>query len=140
MAPLASALTRRQGLALAAGFAACGLPGLRAGPAQDMTFFRIGTGGTAGTYYPVGALIANIISNPPGSRACDKGGSCGVPGLVAAAIASEGSVANVQAIVAGQIESGFCQSDIVYWRLSRHRRFRRPGAADRPAPDRQPLS
>ena len=28
-------------------------------------------------------LIADIISNPPGARPCDKGGSCGVPGLVA---------------------------------------------------------
>ena len=51
--------------------------------AQDMQFFRIGTGGTAGTYYPIGGLIANAISNPPGSRACEDGGSCGVPGLVA---------------------------------------------------------
>ncbi len=48
--------------------------------AQDMTFFRIGTGGAGGTYYPIGGLLANAISSPPGSRACDKGGSCGVPG------------------------------------------------------------
>ena len=34
--------------------------------AQDMSFFRIGTGGTAGTYYPIGGLLANAISNPPG--------------------------------------------------------------------------
>ncbi|MFQ5784360.1 MAG: C4-dicarboxylate ABC transporter substrate-binding protein, partial [Alphaproteobacteria bacterium] len=63
--------------------------------AQDMRFFRIGTGGTAGTYYPVGGLIANAISNPPGSRPCDKGGSCGVPGLVAMVQSSNGSVENV---------------------------------------------
>ena len=30
--------------------------------AQAPAFFRIGTGGTAGTYYPVGGLIANTIS------------------------------------------------------------------------------
>ena len=47
--------------------------------AQDITFFRIGTGGTAGTYFPIGGLIANAISNPPGSRTCADGGSCGVP-------------------------------------------------------------
>ena len=35
--------------------------------AQDITFFRIGTGATAGTYFPIGGLIANAISNPPGS-------------------------------------------------------------------------
>ena len=54
--------------------------------AQDIQFFRIGTGGTAGTYYPIGGLIANAISTPPGSRACEDGGSCGVPGLIATVI------------------------------------------------------
>jgi TRAP transporter TAXI family solute receptor len=83
--------------------------------AQDIKFFRIGTGGTAGTYYPIGGLLANAISNPPGSRECDKGGSCGVPGLVATAVASNGSVANVNGIQSGQLESGFSQSDVAYW-------------------------
>ena len=83
--------------------------------AQELKFFRIGTGGTAGTYYPIGGLIANAISNPPGSRECDKGGSCGVPGLVATAVASNGSVANINGITSGQMESGFTQSDVAYW-------------------------
>ena len=39
-----------------------------AGAADKMTFFRIGTGGTGGTYYPIGGLLAHCISNPPGSR------------------------------------------------------------------------
>ena len=67
--------------ALLGGVGAAVLGGLPAA-AQDITFFRIGTGGTAGTYFPIGGLIANAISNPPGSRACAEGGSCGVPGLV----------------------------------------------------------
>jgi TRAP transporter TAXI family solute receptor len=83
--------------------------------AQDIRFFRIGTGGTAGTYYPIGGVIANAISNPPGSRACDAGGSCGVPGLVATSVASNGSVANVNAIEAGSLESGFAQADVAFW-------------------------
>ena len=83
--------------------------------AQDITFFRIGTGGTAGTYFPIGGLIANAISNPPGSRTCADGGSCGVPGLVATAVASNGSVANVSAIASGCMQSGFTQSDVAYW-------------------------
>ncbi|MCW5735675.1 MAG: TAXI family TRAP transporter solute-binding subunit [Enhydrobacter sp.] len=82
---------------------------------QDITFFRILTGGTVGTYFPIGGLIANAISNPPGSRPCAEGGSCGVPGLVATAVASNGSVANVAAIAAGTAQSGFVQSDIAYW-------------------------
>lgn len=83
--------------------------------AQDITFFRIGTGGTVGTYFPIGGLIANAISNPPGSRPCADGGSCGVPGLVATAVASNGSVANVNGISAGAMQSGFTQSDVAYW-------------------------
>ena len=86
--------------------------------AQEMQFFRIGTGGTAGTYYPIGGLIANAISNPPGSRACEDGGSCGVPGLVATAVASNGSVGNVNSINGGTLEAGFSQSDVAYWAQS----------------------
>src|SRR5882672_12392305 len=96
---------------------ALGVAGLAALPlrAQDITFFRIMTGGTVGTYFPIGGLIANAISNPPGSRPCNEGGSCGVPGLVATSVASSGSVANVAAIAAGSAQSGFVQSDIAYW-------------------------
>lgn len=83
--------------------------------AQELKFFTIGTGGTAATYYPVGGVIANAISNPPGSRACDEGGSCGVPGLIASAVSSRGSVDNVNAIVSGLRNSGFAQSDVAYW-------------------------
>lgn len=82
---------------------------------EEITFFRIATGGIGGTYYPVGGLIAQAISNPPGSRPCDKGGSCGVPGLVAVAQSAHGSVANIEAIAAGHVDSGFAQSDIAYW-------------------------
>jgi len=95
------------GLAATAG----GLPAA----AQEITFFRIGTGATAGTYFPIGGLIANAISNPPGSRSCADGGSCGVPGLVATAVASNGSVANVNAIASGSMQSAFTQSDVAYW-------------------------
>lgn len=74
--------------------------------AQDMTFFRIGTGGAGGTYFPIGGIIANAISNPPGSRSCDSGGNCGVPGLVAMAQSTNASAHNVNAIQAGQMEAG----------------------------------
>ena len=74
--------------------------------AQSPTFFRIGTGGTAGTYYPIGGLIANAISGADGK---------GVEGLVSTAVASNGSVANINAIQGGSMESGFTQSDVAYW-------------------------
>ncbi|WP_238705166.1 TAXI family TRAP transporter solute-binding subunit [Parasedimentitalea marina] len=74
--------------------------------AQEMQFFRIGTGGAGGTYFPIGGIIANAISNPPGSRACDDGGNCGVPGLVAMAQSTNASAHNVNAIQNGQMEAG----------------------------------
>jgi TRAP transporter TAXI family solute receptor len=95
--------------------AAAGLVGATAVAAQQMQFFRIGTGGTAGTYFPIGGLIANAISSPPGSRACDKGGACGVPGLIATAVATNASVANINSIHSGSLEAGFTQSDVAYW-------------------------
>jgi uncharacterized protein len=93
----------------------CGAATTGLAPAQDMQFFRIGTGGVAGTYYPIAGLIADIISNPPGARPCEKGGSCGVPGLVAIAQSSNGAVANVDALESGALESGFAQSDVAHW-------------------------
>jgi TRAP transporter TAXI family solute receptor len=104
-------INRRAAMLGGMGAALGGLPAV----GQDITFFRIGTGGTSGTYFPIGGLIANAISNPPGSRSCADGGSCGVPGLVATAVASNGSVANVNAIASGSMQSGFTQSDVAYW-------------------------
>ena len=74
---------------------------LAAGGAQAQQFFRIGTGGTAGTYYPVGGMIANAVSQPGK--------------LVVTAQASNGSLANVTGIAGGAIESGFSQADVASW-------------------------
>jgi len=71
------------------------------GAAQAQQFFRIGTGGTAGTYYPVGGMIANAVSQPGK--------------LVVTAQAANGSVANVTGIAGGAIESGFTQADVAAW-------------------------
>lgn len=83
--------------------------------AEDITFFRILTGETVATYYAVGGMIATAISNPPGSLPCDQGGSCGVPGLVATAVASNGSLGNVADLAANRMQSALVQSDIAYW-------------------------
>ncbi|WP_448189417.1 TAXI family TRAP transporter solute-binding subunit [Azospirillum sp. sgz301742] len=83
--------------------------------AQELRYFRIATGTTGGTYFPIGGLIANAISNPPGSRPCDKGGSCGVPGLIAVAQATNGSVENIDLLRAAAVEAGMAQADVAYW-------------------------
>ena len=72
-----------------------------AGSAQAQQFFRIGTGGTSGTYYPVGGMIANAVSQPGK--------------IIVTAQASNGSVANVTAISGGAMESGFTQADVASW-------------------------
>ncbi|WP_368185666.1 TAXI family TRAP transporter solute-binding subunit [Aestuariibius sp. HNIBRBA575] len=85
-----------------------------AGPAaaQDPTFFRIGTGGAGGTYFPIGGTIANGISSPPGSRACEDGGQCGVPGLIAIAQSTTASVFNNAAVQNGELEAGLAAADV----------------------------
>jgi hypothetical protein len=99
--------------ALAALIAAAGLVGGLPAAAEQLSLFRIGTGGIGGTYYPIAGLVAQAISNPAGT--CETGESCGVPGLVAVAQSSSGSVANVKDIAAGRVESGFVQSDVAFW-------------------------
>ncbi|MEL6871566.1 MAG: TAXI family TRAP transporter solute-binding subunit [Pseudomonadota bacterium] len=80
--------------------------------AQSPKFFRIGTGGAGGTYFPIGGTIANGISAPPGSRACDKGGQCGVPGLIAIAQSTTASVFNNAAVQNGELEAGLAAADV----------------------------
>jgi TRAP transporter TAXI family solute receptor len=94
-------ITRRKlaGLGIAAGVAAAFAATVTL--AQGPAFFRIGTGGTAGTYYPVGGMIANAVSTPPN--------------LIVTAVASNGSLANVNSIQGGALESGFSQADVAYW-------------------------
>ena len=92
--------------------------------AEEMQLFRIGTGGVTGTYYPIGGMIAHAISNPPGDRPCDQGGSCGPSGLVVIAQSSNGSVSNVRGIQRGSLESGFAQSDVAYWAYTASGKFR----------------
>jgi TRAP transporter TAXI family solute receptor len=83
--------------------------------AQAPQFFRIGTGSAGGTYYPIGGIIANAISCPPGAACNTAGATDGVPGMVAVAQATQGSVQNVNLIQSGNAESGFTQSDVMHW-------------------------
>lgn len=64
-------------------------------------YFRIGTGGTGGTYYPVGVQIASVVSQP--GR------------VVVSAQPSNGSLGNVIGIASGALESGFSQADVATW-------------------------
>ena len=83
--------------------------------ADEPRFFRIGTAGTTGTYFQIGGILASAISSPPGSPNCQRGGNCGVPGLIAVAQATQGSVENVDLIGRAQLESALSQADIASW-------------------------
>ncbi len=80
--------------------------------AQSPSFFRIGTGGAGGTYFPIGGTIANGISAPPGARPCEEGGQCGVPGLIAIAQSTTASVFNNAAVQNGELEAGLAAADV----------------------------
>ena len=83
--------------------------------AEDARFFRIGTAATAGSFFEIGGVIASAISSPPGTPPCGHGGSCGVPGLLAVAQTTQGSLENLRLVNNGQIDSGFAQADLAGW-------------------------
>ena len=100
------ALARRLLAALA------GTPLALRAAAQEARFFRIATGPVGGSAYALGGLLAETVSRPPGTPPCEQGGSCGVPGLVALAQSSTGSLANLDLLAAGRAESAIVQADL----------------------------
>jgi uncharacterized protein len=96
--PMTFLISRRDALRYTAALGALAATGTGAHAQQQ--FFRIGTGGTGGTYFPIGGILANAVST-------DK--------IVATAQATNGSVANVNAVASGASESGFSQSDVATW-------------------------
>ena len=69
--------------------------------AQQKKFFVISTGGTGGTYYPLGGILAQALTEK-------------VPEVVTTAQAGQASVANCNLIRDKQIESAFVQSNVAY--------------------------
>jgi TRAP transporter TAXI family solute receptor len=108
---------RRRLLALTAGASVltCLRPAITPALAQDTKVIRLGAGPTGATEFLMGGLVANAISNPPGSRECDRGGNCGVPGLIAVAQTTGGAVENLKAIAKGDLEFGLAQADVASW-------------------------
>jgi TRAP transporter TAXI family solute receptor len=83
-------------------------------PAPDFRYFRIATGTASGTYFPIGTVLANALSNPPGTRPCERGGSCGVPGLIAVVQATSGALENLELLRTGVVEAALAQSNLAY--------------------------
>lgn len=72
--------------------------------AQQRMFFGIATGGTGGTYYPLGGMLAQLISN----KATVDGKK-----ISATAEAAGASVANAKLLGNGDVESAFVAADIL---------------------------
>ncbi|MFV3129000.1 TAXI family TRAP transporter solute-binding subunit [Niveispirillum sp. KHB5.9] len=109
-------LRRRQLLGMGLGLLAT--PAVLAAPGEQVRFLQIGTGTTGGTYFLIGGLLANAVSNPPGSRPCDRGGACGVPGLIVVAQATSGAVENIGLMRSRRLESSLVQADIAHLALN----------------------
>ncbi|WP_405380237.1 TAXI family TRAP transporter solute-binding subunit [Phascolarctobacterium sp.] len=65
-------------------------------------FINIATGGTSGTYFPLGGALADILNK-------------NIPGANASAQSTGASVANVNLLKQGKVEIAFIQNDIAYY-------------------------
>lgn len=83
--------------------------------AQEVHYFRLSAGPPGSTLFSLAAGLANIISNPPGTNACEEGGPCGVPGLIALAQNQENSKASLHMLNQKQVESAIVSGDQAYF-------------------------
>ena len=91
------------GLALAMAVAAIGCGG--GGGKDGETFVNIATGGTAGTYYPIGGAIAEVLNKD-------------AQGVNASAQSTGASVANINMLKDGQVDMAIVQNDIAYYAVN----------------------
>ncbi|MCZ8312423.1 MAG: TAXI family TRAP transporter solute-binding subunit [Magnetospirillum sp.] len=96
--------------------------------AQETRFFRIASGPSESTMFQVASLIGQTVSSPPGARDCARGGTCGVPGMIVVNQTTAGSLANIDLVAAGRIDSALCQADLAYWAYHGTGPFARRGA------------
>jgi len=78
----------------------------------DPFVFRIGTGGSAGTYFPIGSLIAKSLT---GASQLHVDMPYNEPELIAIAQRAVGSASNVSDLNDGLLEGGLAQANIVHW-------------------------
>lgn len=95
-------------VALAVGVAGCG-----GGDKQQ--FINIATGGTAGTYYPIGGAIAEVLNKN---------------GINASAQSTGASVANINMLKDKQVELAIVQNDITYYAVNGQEMFKEGGKVE----------
>ncbi len=72
------------------------------GGAGEKKFLNIATGGTAGTYYPIGGAMAEILNN-------------NIEGMNASAQSTGATVANINMLKDGSVDLAIVQNDITYY-------------------------
>lgn len=72
---------------------------------EDKKFINIGTGGTAGTYYPIGGAMAEILNKD-------------IKGVNASAQSTGASVANINMLKDGSVDLAIVQNDITYYAVN----------------------
>ncbi|MBQ2086934.1 MAG: TAXI family TRAP transporter solute-binding subunit [Selenomonas sp.] len=90
---------------LAAGLAMVAMTVALVGCGSDTAekkFLNIGTGGTAGTYYPIGGAMAEILNKD-------------IQGMNASAQSTGASVANINMLKDGSVDLAIVQNDITYY-------------------------
>jgi len=92
-------------VALAVGIAGCG-------GGDKEQFINIATGGTAGTYYPIGGAIAEVLNKN---------------GMNASAQSTGASVANINMLKDKQVELAIVQNDITYYAVNGEEMFKDGG-------------
>ena len=65
-------------------------------------FLNIATGGTAGTYYPIGGAMAEILNKE-------------IPNMNASAQSTGATVANINMLKEGSVDLAIVQNDITYY-------------------------
>jgi uncharacterized protein len=89
---------------LAAASVAAGLAGASAPAVAQQKFITVGTGGIVGVYYPLGGAICRFVN----ANRKDHGLRCTVE-------STGGSVFNINAVMAGDMDIGFAQSDTQFY-------------------------
>ena len=75
--------------------------------AQQQKFITVGTGGIVGVYYPLGGAICRFVN----ANRKDHGLRCTVE-------STGGSVFNINAVMSGDMDIGFAQSDTQYYAMT----------------------
>ena len=79
--------------------------------AGEKKFLNIATGGTAGTYYPIGGAMAEILNN-------------NIQGMNASAQSTGATVANINMLKEGSVDLAIVQNDITYYAANGIEKFK----------------